>query len=98
MQAKGGKQRRGVQKHRHMRGAGVTQPCGDKKELQREQCPHAQTGAQRGAIPGEALAAAARQQVNRQRGKTRANGDLQHRRHIRLGGLDCHLLHSPDGA
>ena len=97
MHAQRGKNRRGVEEHRHVRCRGQLQAFGDKEELQPEQ----RTG-QQAAAPGAAYlipaALPADQQSDQQRRNPRAPRRLHHRRDVRCSPLDHHLLHTPDQA
>ncbi|MNP02828.1 hypothetical protein D3C76_946900 [compost metagenome] len=98
VQAEGGKDRRGIEEHRHVRGRGVFQAPGDEQELQGEQHARGQAGRQRTLAQPFPTAAPAHQQADQHGGDGRATDRLHDRHDIRRRHLDRHLLQSPDHA
>ncbi len=98
VQAAGGEQRRRVDEHHHVRGAGVVQAHRHAQELHGEQRTGEQAGNQ-GLVPAQTADAAPACQAIEQPGRQqRAPADLQQRVDLFGDGLDRRLLQAPDQA
>ena len=98
VQPQRGKDRRRIEKHRHMRCRGVAQPKCDKEELQGKQYARQNPGLPGRTDPATPTALPQQQEADQQRSNTGAQRHLQHGRDIVRRQLDCHLLATPDGA
>ncbi|MNL27157.1 hypothetical protein D3C87_1487280 [compost metagenome] len=95
--AQRGKNRRGIEEHRHVRGRGQLQAFGNEEKLQAKQGAGQQPAAPRSTdlIPA---ALPADHQTHEQRGHARAPGRLHDRRNVGRRPFDHHLLDAPDQA